>query len=346
MRRFGVLFLSLALGAGPLTAGVAFAAKAKARDKKGGGRAAAPPVEELNKLKAVQIGDPKGGVFTWGLSSNEVLEKLEAAVKARSTKSIEDANNDPARQQRLRDALRKEVKAIKDSYTKFDGQKSGWDVSIIGPEFSQNNGEAVIQTKEDIWTRYFFFFEDRLYKIFLAFNKDQIRGKSFQDFGRELAAKYGSPREVHRDEKQQGGVRRTLDHYEWGVSGGNSLRLVDRSEFYGVYCLVLSDASVTVQVAEKRKITNPEMDRKDALVEAIVGSKDSERDSNDDIIDRVTGREVKRPGDEPKHGNIQVPMPNAPAPSDVNTGDKGGGKKDRSASKKSGDDKKGAGLEL
>lgn len=338
MRRFGVLFLSLALGAGPLTAGVAFAAKAK----KAGARAAAPPVEELNKLKAIQIGDPKSGVFTWGMSSNEVLDKLQAAVQARSLKSIEDANNDPARQQRLRDALRKEIKAIRDSYTKFDGQKSGWDVSIIGPEFSQNNGEAVIQTKEDVWTRYFFFFEDRLYKIFLAFNKDQIRGKSFQDFGKELATKYGTPREVYRDEKQQGGVRRTLDHYEWAVSGGNSLRLVDRSEFYGVYCLVLSDPSTSVQVAEKRKITNPGSDQKDALVEAIVGSKNSDRDSNDDIIDRVTGREVKKPGDEPKHGNVPVPMPAAPTPAEVNAGDKGG-KKDRATGKKGGEEKKGSG---
>ena len=71
--------------------------------------------------------------------------------------------------------------------------------------------------KEDVWTRYFFFFEDQLYKMFLAFNKDVIGDKSFRDFGKEMAAKYGNPREVYRDEKQKGGVKRTLDHFEWAV---------------------------------------------------------------------------------------------------------------------------------
>ena len=171
-------------------------------------------------------------------------------------------------------------------------------MSIIGPEFAQNNGEAVIQAKEDIWTRYFFFFEDRLSKMFLAFNKDAIGTKSFRDFGKEMAAKYGAPREVYRDEKQKGGVKRILDHFEWAVSGNDSLKLVDRSQFYDVYCLVLADATVAEQIASKRKITNPGNVEKDSLVEAVVNSKDPTNDSNDDIIDRVTGREVKKPGSE------------------------------------------------
>ncbi len=44
--------------------------------------------------------------------------------------------------------MEREVKAVKKSYTKFEGQKSGWDVSIIGPEFAQNNGEAVLSPKK------------------------------------------------------------------------------------------------------------------------------------------------------------------------------------------------------
>ena len=47
-------------------------------------------------------------------------------------------------------------------------------------------------TKEDIWTRYFFFFEDGLYKMFLGFNKDAIGGKNFEEFGKGMEAKYGN----------------------------------------------------------------------------------------------------------------------------------------------------------
>ena len=77
--------------------------------------------------------------------------------------------------------------------------------------------------------------------MFLAFNKDAIGGKSFQEFGKSMEAKYGHAKEVYRDDKTRGGVIHKLDHYEWSAGGGERLRLIDRSEFYGVYCLVLYD---------------------------------------------------------------------------------------------------------
>jgi len=320
MWRPAVILFTLALGVG---VGLPAPRAAFARSAKGGaikvaGKGATPPAAELAKLKAIRLGDPKGGTFTWGMSSNEVLEKASDAIKARYQEKIEGSRSDPGKQQRIRSSRDKEIDEVKKSYTKFEGQKSGWDVSIIGPEFAQNNGEAVIQLKEENWTRYFFLFEDRLDKMFLAFNKEMIGDKSFRDFGKEMAAKYGTPREVYRDEKQRGGVKRVLDHFEWAPSGGDLLRLVDRSEFYGVYCLVISDASSVDRIMAKRKITGTGGVEHDSLVEAIVNSKEGGSDSNDDIIDRVTGHEVKKPGSETKHGDVFVPMPPAPTPADVN----------------------------
>jgi hypothetical protein len=302
--RFTVFALAIALGVGST-----HPALAKKGGGKGGGGGAAPPQAELAKLKAIRLGDPKAGLFTWGMNADEVFNKAKVAIEARYQDRIDGSRADPGKQQRIRDEREKEIKAVKDSFTKFEGQKTGWDVSIIGPEFMQNNGEAVLQMKEEVWTRYFFFFEDQLYKMFLAFNKDVIGDKSFRDFGKEMAAKYGAPREVYRDEKHKGGVKRTLDHFEWAVSGGDSLKLVDRSEFYGVYCLILANAPVLERVNEKRKITNPGKVERDSLVESVVSSKESANDSNEDIIDRVTGHEVKKPGSETRHGDIVVPMP-------------------------------------
>ena len=125
---------------------------------------------------------------------------------------------DPGKQQRHSRRVAREITTVKKSFTKFEGQKTGWDVSIIGPEFKQNKAESVLVTKEEIWTRYFFFFEGSLYKMFLAFNKDTIGNKSFRDFGKRWRPSTGAPREVYRDEKEHGGVKRVLDHYEWAVS--------------------------------------------------------------------------------------------------------------------------------
>ncbi|HVR64720.1 MAG TPA: hypothetical protein VMU50_22625, partial [Polyangia bacterium] len=282
MRTLGALVLALALAAGTLGTGASAQAAGKASSAGGAPTASSA---EVNKLKVVRLGDPSAGLFKWGDTSEHVIEALRSALDAKYQPRLKEASADPGMQQRIQTEMRKEMDNVSKSLTKFDGQKSGWDVSIIGPEFQQNTGEAVVQIKEDVWTRYFFFFEDGLYKIFLSFNKDAIEGKTFGDFGKEMQAKFGRSREVYRDEKMKGGVRRFLDHYEWNA-GGERLRLVDRSEFYGVYCLVLYDAKINDRVVAKRKIVNPAHSTHDALVEAATQKEINDRDSNDNIIDR------------------------------------------------------------
>jgi len=350
MRTFGVLLLALAIGAGAMSAAAPAQAKSKA---KGEGGAPSANAEEVNKLKAVSLGDPKAGSFKWGMSADEVMAQVKNSILKRYRPRVEAAAQDPGKQQRIRDEQEKEINAVKKSYTKFEGQKTGWDVSIIGPEFEQNTGEAVIVAKEEIWTRYFFFFEGGLYKMFLAFNKDAIEGEPFRDFGKSMEAKYGRAREVYRDEKMKDGMRHILDHYEWAAKG-DKLRLIDRSEFYGVYCLVLADAQTQSREAEKRKLVNPETSSKDALVEAVTAKDNNDRDANDNIIDRITGKEVRKPGDEQKHADIVVPSPSkskaatptetsSPSSTPVPEKDQ---KKDKGKSKKGGSSNPMDGLEL
>jgi hypothetical protein len=311
MRITGALVLAMSLGAAVTGASVVGHAKGKAKSAKGeGGAAPAANAAEVNKLKAVRFDDPKAGAFKWGMSPDEVMGLVKSGIEGKFKPQLLKAASDPQFQQRIRDQEMKEIAAVKKSFTKFEGQKSGWDVSIIGQEFSQNTGEAVLVSKEDTWTRYFFFFEGGLYKMFLAFNKDALAGKSFEEFGKMMESKYGRAKEVYRDDKVHGGIRHALDHYEWSAPAGERLRLVDRSEFYGVFCLVLFESGTQDRLAERRKVVNPGEVQKDALVEAVTAKRnDDGRDANDDIVDRLTGKEVKKPGDEEKHADIVVPSP-------------------------------------
>jgi hypothetical protein len=306
MRTLGVFLFALCLPAGMVTLASA-PASAKGKGKKDDGAAPAASGAEVNKLKAVRLGDPKAGTFRWGMRPDDVLAQVKVAIEKKYEPRIKTASQDPGKQQRIREELKREEDGVKKSYMKFEGQKSGWDVSIVDKEFQQNTGEGMLVVKEDVWTRYFFFFEDGLYKMFLAFNKDAIEGKTFQDFGKDMERKYGRAKEVYRDEKVKGGMRHSLDHFEWRAEG-DRLQLVDRSNFYDVYCLVLFDASTQDRVIERRKIVNPGGVQHDELVEAVVKKDNNDRDSNDNIIDRITGRDVKKPGEE-EHGNIVVPSP-------------------------------------
>jgi hypothetical protein len=316
MRTLGTFLVASALGAVVGLHGSA--ALAKGKRKVHDDAAPTASAAEVNKLKAVRLGDPKAGTFKWGMKPEDVEQLVEVQIEKKYQSRVDQARQDPGKQTRIREEMMREVAAVKKSFTKFEGNKSGWDVSIIGPEFEQNTGEAVVVTKEDMWTRYFFFFEDGLYKMFLAFNKDALEGKTFQDFGKSMEEKYGRAKEVYRDDKVKGGIRHTLDHFEWSA-GVDRLRLVDRSEFYGVFCLVLFDGEVQHRLTERRKVVNPEGQHGDSLVEAVTAKSDNGRDENDNVIDRLTGREVKKPGEEEKHADIVVPSPTkAPTPADVN----------------------------
>ena len=338
MRITGAFTLSLSLGVAVAVASAAGYAKAA---KKGGGGGAAPTASsaEVNKLKAVRLGDPKAGTFKWGMKPEEVMAQVRTSVEAKYEPRIDKARQDPGLQQRIREEMQRELTAVKKSFTKFEGQKTGWDVSIIGPEFQQNTAEAVLVTKEDIWTRYFFFFEDGLYKMFLAFNKDAISGKSFQEFGKSMESKYGHAKEVFRDDKARGGVVHKLDHYEWSAGGGDRLRLIDRSEFYGVYCLVLYDGGVQDRLTDRRKVVNPGEVKRDELVEGVTGNNARDRkgsDIDDDIIDRVVGKEVKKPGsDSGKTKDIVVDAANLPKSSSPSPSSGGGEKKKEMSNKSS-----------
>ena len=337
MRITGAFVLALSLGVAAAVAGTPSPANAKgSKGKKKGGEGGAPTAsaKEVDKLKAVRLGDPDAGTFKWGMKPEEVVAAVRLSVEGKYKKRIEEASQDPGKQVRVREEMTREINAVKKSYTKFEGQKSGWDVSIVGPEFQQGTSEAVLVTKEDAWTRYFFFFEDGLYKMYLAFNKDALQGKSFTDFGKSMEARYGNAKAVYRDDKTKGGINHVLDHFAWNA-GPDRLKLVDRSEFYGVYCLVLYEQSTHERVVDKRKIVNPGTVEKDELVESVTTNRGKEgNDENDDIIDRVVGHETKKPGTE-EHADIVVPSTSGKSVSPAEVNSKGSSSGSSSSSESS-----------
>ena len=309
MRTFA-LYLVAAVLAVPF-AGSASAAAAK--KKPAAAKVSAPMASagEIDKLK---------GEFKWGMSPDEVLAKMVQKLEGTFAERLKKTANDPARQDRVRKEMRAETEKVKKhSLVKFEGQKTGYDVSIIDQEFGHNVGESMLVAKEDNASRYFFFVGDRLYKMFVAFDKDMLEGKGFKEFGGLMQARFGKAREIYVDEKTKAGVNHKLDHYLWNSKGGDVLRLVDRSAFYDVYCLVIYDGNIAQQQQASYKLHAKPV-RSDALVDAITNKPLNSRDENDNVIDRITGKEAHRPGDKGPQ-DIVVPMPQnvkAPTPSEVN----------------------------
>jgi len=157
--------------------------------------------------------------------------------------------------------------------------------------------------------RYFFFSGESLFKMFIAFDKEVVQGKSFPDFGEMMQQKFGRAQPVYRTVVTRGVKEQVLDTFQWRSSEGDGLRLVDRSKFYDVYCLVIYDRSVADRQAEVKK-TNAAKVPVGSFVDSVISDKNSDRDENDNVIDRITGKEVLKPG-ERRGGqqNIKVPSP-------------------------------------
>jgi hypothetical protein len=302
--RFSLVAVAMALA-------VAGSASAAAK-KKAAAKVAAPIAQqgEIDKLK---------GDFKWGMSPDEVLAKMIQKLESTFDERLKKTASDPARQDKVRKEMRAETEKVKQhSLVKFDGQKTGYDVSIIDQEFGHNIGESMLVAKEDNASRYFFFADDHLFKMFVAFDKDMLQGKSFKEFGQLMQGRFGKARDIYVDERSKAGVTHKLDHYIWNTKSGDVLRLVDRSAFYDVYCLVIYDGTTDQRLAEAIKAHKTEK-AADALVDAVTSKPLNSRDENDNVIDRITGREVHRPGDDAP-ADIRVPSPThaGPSPKEVN----------------------------
>jgi len=298
MRRFGLTLLAVLLI--PATAQVAAAKGGKKGTEKVKGPAPIAKAAEIKELK---------GDFTWGMTPQQVKEKLFAKIDESNKERLEKVRLDPANSDKIRVQIKADKDRISKSYVKFEGKTPGWEVSIIDEEFVPNNGESMLVSQEDKKKRYFFFNGEALFKMFIAFDKEVVQGKSFVEFGEMMQTKFGKAQPVYRTIVLHGAKDQVLDTYLWRSSEGDGLRLVDRSKFYDVYCLVVYDRSVADRQTELKKANAAKVPA-GSFVDSVISDKPSDRDENDNVVDRITGKEVLKPGD--RRGgqqNIKVPSP-------------------------------------
>jgi hypothetical protein len=299
MRRFGLSCLAVLF---VLTSAQLASAKKSKGARKAKTRGPAPIA------KSADVKEFKGE-FTWGMTPQAVLQKLDAKIDAAYKDKVAKYQADPAKSDMIRRQIKTEKDTIAKSLVKFDGHNAAWATSIIDEEFIPNNGESMLVYREPKSRRYFFFSGDALYKMFVAFDKEVIAGKTFAQFGDAMQQKYGKAQPVYREVVSHGVKDKVLDAFQWRSAEGDGLRLVDRSKFYDVYCLVIYDHNVADRQDEVRKSRAANVP-KGSFVDSVISDKPAERDENDNVIDRITGKDVLKPG-ERRGGqqNIRVPSP-------------------------------------
>lgn len=271
--------LALTIGASP--------ALAHAPKKGGGGHAAPANARAVGEL---------AGKFKWGMSPEDVEKVIADSIHAKFVELLKK-EPDVYKQDQLRKEESDENQKVKDSYIKFDGTspaEKAWATSLIQAEFAPRNDESMVTMWEKDQRRFLFFWHDRLYKQYIAFNAEHpvFAGKSFDDFAKIIQNRYGQAQMKFAAMKTRDDM--TLHHLEWPAAGEFQLYAIDQSDFYGNFCLVLFNPATAKQVEAARSEHNTRPPRGNALIDAVTQPQKQANDANENIVDQITGKTTKK----------------------------------------------------
>lgn len=210
------------------------------------------------------------GGFKFGMSKDEVVAAFSKQLDERYDEKIK-ATTDIAEQDRLRKEKKAEVSRLQATYVVFDPKKtSPWDVSIVEAEFGHNTHEAMLERWENQGgknqRRFFFFYEGKLWKMFLSLDMSILSAdnKNFATFEQSMTNQYG-PGDVN---VEAGSITWRTDEFE--------LRAVDKLKTYDALGLVVSDAKVQREVEAAREASAPPPKQANTVINAVI-----DKDRND-----------------------------------------------------------------
>lgn len=288
MRRNLVIALTVLVGVLSLLA-VSVEAQRGRRGRRGRRQATAQERTPPNS-EAIQqsLGD-----LRWGMEPRQVhqyfVNKIRESYRERLSKAPDTIEED-----RIRHQQNAEIRRLRESYVRFEGERTGWDVSFLQGEFTHGNDESMLVYRDGNSQNFYFFINGRLWKWYKAFDASVFHGQSFAQFAQAVQGRFGEAAERSGRLVEGGPQQRWL---EWQDSN-TRLRAIDQTRFYGFYCLVFEDKSTLDRLDQLRTNTVNPGNQGHALVDSVIvpeGEEASSGDSHSDIVDRITGNIRRRP---------------------------------------------------
>jgi len=288
MRRIRQIILVSMLG---FSAGSSVPALAQGHGKKAPAPAAKPkkstPVSAEHKKALAEL----YGGFKFGMTKDEVISVFSKQLDERYDEKIK-ATTDITAQDRLRREKRNEVSRLQQSYTSFDSAKaSPWDVSIVEEEFAHNTGESMLERWENQGgknqRRFFFFFEGKLWKMFVSLDVSIIPEdkRNFATFQAFMEGKYG-PGDV-----DEGKITWRTNEFE--------ARAIDKLKSYDALGLSIEDPRARKKVDATREAKAPPRRETNSVIKAVIDTDHSDHPdmkSNSNAVDDV----IRAQGGTPK----------------------------------------------
>jgi hypothetical protein len=223
------------------------------------------------------------GAFKFGMSKDDVLGVLTKQLDDAYAEKI-TATNDIRTQDNLRAEKKQKIADVAGTFVEFNGQKTGWDVSVIDDQFARNTNESMLVYWENSGgknqRRFFFFYDGKLWKMFLSLDSKQIGEdqRNFANFSKLMEGRFGP-----------GMVDPTGE--EW-ATGDIDVKALDRLRFYDAFCLSVADPKRQKAVEATRAEHAPPPKDDDAIMKTVISKDPNDKpslDENKDAVDSIIG---------------------------------------------------------
>lgn len=234
---------------------------------------AAPVAAEPNAAFEDLVTDTMDGL-EWGMSYKAVFAMIEERIRAEYKEKMLEAANDVLVQDRVVNDMNNAIAKVKRDFVVFDARVSGWDVSVVGPEFRRGSGEAMLVYDDEQSRNYYFFMRGKLWKWYREFKPGAFGGNKFDVLSEALQHRFGSAKEHTGTRLPDGPLERWMD---W--DGPRSrLTAIDKGNRI---VLLLADQAVTGKLAIYRRNAIPRGRSKNATIDAIFMTEDEREDWRD-----------------------------------------------------------------
>lgn len=271
---------------------------AEARGKK----SKSPARPRASKQMVKEVGQLMGK-YKWGMTSRAVLNLLANELRQDFKERLKQ-EKEPLRQDRLRREMGEQIAKLRKDHVKFGGKATPWDVSLVDKEFAHRNNESMLVRWGRRDRRFYFFQADKLWKIYIAFNSDLYRDKTFEDFAGVMQRRFGpAERKFRKTLKGES----ALSHLQWPLAGATSLVAIDNTEFYGNFCLVLINHKTGLMIQSQRKRAAPSKQYRDPLIDAVTKPGGKGQPTSGNVVEQITGRRISAPKYDDTPGGDQPP---------------------------------------
>lgn len=233
---------------------------------------------------------PLSGVIDplkWGASGAEVLDKLKAELDDRYRDDLKTA--DTIKIDRLMREKAAEFERIKASEVRFDGQRTGYETSLMANEVVSGQGERLFRVDERRAQRYFVLKDDRLWKVVVTYNVSTIG--EFPAFVAAVRKKYGPPKKISFSEETG---ERKVSAATW-EDGTTRLVVADQSGFYSSYVMKYIEIGEGTQLEQARAGKGKGKAVGNARTDSMMADifEDGGEGATEDLVDQITGVEVE-----------------------------------------------------